>query len=280
MAIKDILLPLVGEPNAAAIAAIDKCMAVAGDFGARVTAMAIEEDVLVRPKVTISSDLENAAKAAAIRSVSDARGLLKAFGAAANRFGVRNEQRLDRLDSADIPGKFVESARLADLSMVPLKPDGGQSEQIAERLIFESGRPILMCPEERTPELAVAFDRVMIAWDHTAPAARAVADALPLLQDAVEVRVVTATDAGTPAELESGAALVSHLAEHGIRATFEAIAIDGSSVGKVFEAYVKAKGVDLLVMGAYRHSRLNEIVWGGATRTVIGRPPCWVLMSH
>ncbi|MGZ5872806.1 MAG: universal stress protein [Bradyrhizobium sp.] len=280
MAIKDILLPLVGEPNAAAIAAIDKCMAVAGDFGARVTAMAVEEDLLVRPKVVISSDIENAEAAAAVRSVSDARGLLKAFDASANRFAVRNEQRLDRLSPADIPGNFAESARLVDLSMVPVKPDDGRSEKIAERLIFESGRPILMCPEESANELPVVFDRVMIAWDHTAPAARAVSDALPLLEDAADVRVVTATDNKTPAEMKSGAALVRHLEEHGINATFETIKIDGSSVGKVFEAYVKKNAIDLLVMGAYRHSRLNEIVWGGATKTVIGRPPCWVMMSR
>jgi nucleotide-binding universal stress UspA family protein len=280
MAIKDILLPLVGEPNAAAIAAIDKCMAVAGDFGARVTAMAVEEDLLVRPKVVISSDIENAEAAAAVRSVSDARGLLKAFDASANRFAVRNEQRLDRLSPADIPGNFAESARLVDLSMVPVKPDDGRSEKIAERLIFESGRPILMCPEESANELPVVFDRVMIAWDHTAPAARAVSDALPLLEDAADVRVVTATDNKTPAEMKSGAALVRHLEEHGINATFETIKIDGSSVGKVFEAYVKKNAIDLLVMGAYRHSRLNEIVWGGTTKTVIGRPPCWVMMSR
>ena len=280
MAIKDILLPLVGEPNAAAIAAIDKCMAVAGDFGARVTAMAVEEDLLVRPKVVISSDIENAEAAAAVRSVSDARGLLKAFDASANRFAVRNEQRLDRLSPADIPGNFAESARLVDLSMVPVKPDDGRSEKIAERLIFESGRPILMCPEESANELPVVFDRVMIAWDHTAPAARAVSDALPLLEDAADVRVVTATDNKTPAEMKSGAALVRHLEEHGINATFETIKIDGSSVGKVFEAYVKKNAIDLLVMGAYRHSRLNEIAWGGATKTVIGRPPCWVMMSR
>jgi hypothetical protein len=168
MAIKDILLPLVGEPNAAAIAAIDKCVALAGDIGARVTALAVEEDLLVRPKVVISSDLENALAAAAVRSVSDARGLLKAFDAAANRFAVPNEQRLARLGLADIPGNFVEPARLADLSIVPVKPDDGGSEKIAERLIFETGRPILICPEERAAELSVVFDRVMIAWDHTA----------------------------------------------------------------------------------------------------------------
>jgi len=66
----------------------------------------------------------------------------------------------------------------------------------------------------------------------------------------------------------------------GIKASFEPVKIGGSSVGKVFEAYVNANSIDLLVMGAYRHSRVNEIVWGGATKTVIGRPPCWVMMSH
>jgi nucleotide-binding universal stress UspA family protein len=255
-------------------------MAMAGHIGARVTAVAVEEDILVRPKVMISADLENALAAAAVRSVSDARGLLKAFDAAANRFAVRNEQRFTRLGLADIPGSFVEPARLADLSMVPVRSDDDRSEKIAERLIFESGRPVLMCPEEGADELAVVFDRVVIAWDHTAPAARAVADALPLLQDVADVRVITATDDKPLAKLESGADLVSHLAEHGIKATFEAIKINGSSVGKVFEAYVKKNAVDLLVMGAYGHSRLNEIMWGGATKTVIGRPPCWVMMSR
>jgi nucleotide-binding universal stress UspA family protein len=280
MAIKDILLPLVGEPSAAAIVAIEKSTAVAGDIGARVTAMAVEQGILVRPKVTISTDLDNMAAAEAVRSVSNAHDLLKAFDTAATRFGVRNEQRLERFAAADIPENFAVWARLKDLSLVPVKPHDDQSEKIVERLIFESGRPILMCPEEFAGELAVAFDQVVIAWDHTAPAARAVADALPWLQAAANVRIVTATDDNTLAELESGAALVSHLAEHGIKAAFETVRIDGSAVGKVFEAYVKANAIDLLVMGAYRHSRLNEIFWGGATKTIIGRPPCWVMMSR
>jgi nucleotide-binding universal stress UspA family protein len=280
MAIKDVLLPLVGEPGAAAIAAIDKCMAVAGNIGAKVTAMAVEQEILVRPQVTISNDLDNTAAAEEVRSVSDAHGLLKAFDAAAARFNVRNERTLSRVAAADIPAKFAVGARLKDLAMVPVKPDDNQSEQIVERLIFESGRPILLCPEEFAAELAVAFDNVVIAWDHSAPAARAVADALPMLQASANVRIVTATDSNSPVALVSGAALVTHLAEHGIKASFEAVKIDGSSVGKVFETYVKNNAIDLLVMGAYRHSRLSETVWGGATKTVIGRPPCWVMMSR
>jgi nucleotide-binding universal stress UspA family protein len=280
MAIKDIFLPLVGEPNAAAIAAIDKCVAIAGDLGAQVSAVAVEESISVRPKVMISNDLDNTATIEALRSVSDAHGLLKAFDNAAFRFGVRNEQTLIPLAAVDVPGNLAVRARIRDLSLVPVKTDDGRSEKIVERLIFESGRPILMCPEEFAADLPVAFDDVVIAWDHTAPAARAVADALPFLQSAADVRIITATNDTTTADLVSGAALATHLAEHGIKATFDTVKINGSSVGKVFEAYVKVNRIDLLIMGAYRHSRLNETMWGGATKTVIARPPCWVMMSH
>lgn len=280
MPIRDILLPLVGEPSAAAIATIDKCMAMAGDIGAQVTAMAVEEDVLVRPKVMISDDLDNKAVVEAVRSVTDAQGLLKAFEAAAIRYAVCGERRLGQFAAADIPAHFALEARLKDMSVVPVKPHDDQSEKIVERLIFESGRPILICPEEFAPELEIAFDDVVIAWDHTAPAARAVADALPMLKAATTVRIVTATDEPTAAQRESGVALVRHLATHGIRASFEMVKIDGSSVGKLFGAYVRANAIDLLVMGAYRHSRLTELIWGGVTKTVIGRPPCWVMMSR
>ncbi len=140
MAIKDIFLPLVGEPDAGAIAAIDKCMAVAGNLGARVSTVAVEEDILARPKVMISDDLDNTAALEAVRSVSGAHELLKAFDSAAIRFGVRNEQTLSRLAVADIPGNFATYARLKDLSLVPVKTGDGRSEKIIEGLIFEVGQ--------------------------------------------------------------------------------------------------------------------------------------------
>jgi nucleotide-binding universal stress UspA family protein len=280
MAIKDILLPLVGEPSEAARAAVYKCVAICGDFGARVTAIAVEEDVLVRPKVLISPDLDNASATEAVRSVTDAQGLLKIFDGAAASFGVRGERELRRLASSDVADTIASAARLRDLSLVPVKSHHSFSEQLVERLLFESGRPIILCPEELAADLPLSLKDVLIAWDGSAPAARAVGDALPILKTAETVRIVTATDNATPEEVESGGALTGHLAAHGIKGTFRTIAIDGSSVGKVLEAHVKANRVGLLVMGAYHHSRLNEIVWGGATKTVIGQPPCWVLMSR
>src|SRR5258707_532062 len=176
MAIKDIFLPLVGEPSAAAIAAIEKCTAVAGHIGARVTAMVVEQDILVRPKVAVSSDLENTAATGAVRSVSNAHDLLTAFDTAAARFGVRNEQRLQRFAAADIPANFAVWARLKDLSLVPVKPHDDLSEKIVERLIFESGRPILMCPDELARELVGAIENMVMARDQSAPGSKAVAE--------------------------------------------------------------------------------------------------------
>jgi nucleotide-binding universal stress UspA family protein len=279
MPIKDVLLPLVGEPDDRAIAAIEKCVAVAGDLAVRIEALAVEEDLSVRPTVALLAS-DDGDRGETVRGTTDARGLLKAFDNAAVRFGVRNVQDLRRLAAAEIAPALARQARLRDLSLVPVKADSDQSESIIERLLFESGRPVLLCPEELATELPVALDDVLIAWDHSAPAARAIADALPVLQSAAAVRVITATDERSDDELRSGRALVDHLAEHGITASFETVRIDGSSIGKVFEAYVKSNRIDLLVMGAYRHSRLNEIIWGGATKTVIGRPPCWVMMSR
>jgi nucleotide-binding universal stress UspA family protein len=280
MAIKDILLPLVGEPSEAARAAIDKCVAICGDFGARVTAVAVEEEISVRPKVLISPDLDNAVATEAVRSVTDAQGLLKIFDGAAANFGVHSRKDLYRLASSDVSDTIARAARVHDLSLVPVKSHHSFSEQLVERLLFESGRPMILCPEELAADLPPVLNDVLIAWDGSAPAARAVGDALPILKAAEKVRIVTATDDATAEEVRSGRALSEHLAEHGVSATFAAIGIGGSSIGKVLAAHVRAQRVHLLVMGAYHHSRLNEIVWGGVTKTIIGQPPCWVMMSR
>jgi nucleotide-binding universal stress UspA family protein len=228
----------------------------------------------------ISSDLDNASATAALRSVTDARGFLKMFDGAAASLGVRNERELRRLASSDVADTIASAARLRDLSLVPVKSHHTFSEQLVERLLFASGRPMILCPEELAADLPLSLHDILIAWDGSAPAARAVGEALPILKAAENIRIVTATDNVTAEEVGSGEALTEHLAEHGVSATFETIGIGGSSVGKVLEAHVGAHRSDLLVMGAYHHSRLNEIVWGGVTKTIIGRPPCWVMMSR
>ena len=282
MPIKDVFLPLVGEPSKPALAAIETCVAAADELGAKITAFAVEEDILVRPKVVISSDLDNAAEAQALRSVTGARHLLNALEAVVSRLGVRADSLVRKLPAEMIASAVAEQARYSDLSLIPVKPNDSRLEHLIETLIFESGRPLLLCPEARVSGsgLRVKFENVMIAWDHSARAARAVGDALPILHAATSVRVITATDEDTDDIIKSGADLVDHLREHGVFASFETVRIDGSSIGKVLGNWAHEHAIDAIVMGAYRHSRLNEIVWGGVTKTVIGEPPCWVMMSH
>ncbi|MCP3464945.1 universal stress protein [Bradyrhizobium sp. CCGUVB23] len=280
MPIKDVFLPLVGEPSKPALAAIETCVAAAANLGAKITAFAVEEDILVRPKVVISSDLDNAAQAHAVRSVTGVQDLLNAFRTAASRLNVRADGQLHKLEAETIASAVAERARYSDLTLVPVKGNDSRSERLIEQLIFESGRPLLLCPEAHADKLRVEFENIMIAWDRSAPAARAVGDALPILQAATSVRIITVTDDATDDVRKSGAGLVDHLREHGVTASFETVRIDGSSIGKVLGSWAREHAIDAIVMGAYHHSRLNEIVWGGVTKTVIGEPPCWVMMSH
>ena len=279
MPIKDVFLPLVGQPRGPALAAIATCVAVAADLGARITALALEEDVFVRPTVISPGDLDSA-EASGSREVSDVQQLLNAFTNAASRANIRAQSRSGKVPADQIASILAEHARFSDLTLVPVRPHDSQTEHIIETLLFESGRPLLLCPEQHVDELRPEFENVMIAWDHSARAARAVGDALPILQAAASVRVVTVADDKADAVVQSGTALVDHLREHGVYASFETTKGGGSSIGKVLGSWANSHAMDAIVMGAYHHSRLNEIVWGGVTKTVIGQPPCWVMISH
>ncbi|MET4072300.1 nucleotide-binding universal stress UspA family protein [Bradyrhizobium sp. S3.2.6] len=279
MPIKDVFLPLFGEPRAPTLAAIEKCIAVAADLGARVTGLALEDDVFVRPKVVFADDPESA-ELNVVREVGDMQQLLNAFTNGASRAGIRAQSRSGRVPADQIASTLAEHARFSDLTLIPVKPHDSRTENIVETFLFQSGRPLLLCPEQYVAALRPECESVVIAWDSSARAARAVGDALPILQAAAVVRVITVADDKDEAITQSGTSLVHHLREHGIYASFETVKGSGSSIGKVLGSWAQSHAVDAIVMGAYHHSRLNEVVWGGVTKTVIGQPPCWVMMSH
>jgi nucleotide-binding universal stress UspA family protein len=285
MAIKDMFLPLVSYPNPTTTAAIEKGVAIASHLGADISATSVEL-AIPAPAGPFTgafvpeglAPVEEAGEHQ--KSLVNSRQMLEAFEVAAKSSKVAYTRAIAPCSAEDLGAMLVHQSRLNDLSLIAIRDHDGGQEKLIETLLFESGRPVLLFPEQSAGKLSNSFDHVAIAWDHSAQSARAVGDALLLLQSAKVVRVVTATDNRSPSLAESGEALVGHLAKHGVGASFEMLKIDGSSVGKVLEAYVKANNIDLLVMGAYRHSRLREFVMGGATYTVLGRPPCWVLMAH
>jgi len=178
----------------------------------------------------------------------------------------------------------VLHARYADLAILgQLDPDRVETESIQprpEQVALASGRPVLIVP------YAGRFDnvgrRIVIAWNSTREAARAVSDAMPFLESADLVNVLTIDPREGPdghGELP-GADIAVHLARHGVKAQIERTVSAGLPVGEVLLSRIADLGADLLVMGAYGHSRVRELLLGGATRSVLRSMTLPVLMSH
>ena len=281
MAIREILLPLVSYPVAVEDAAIKKSVSVAAHLDAQIAAVSFDVDIrsrggsYTRPFPTNGIETPEHKQ-----SLMTADQMMAVFDTAARACGVAYHKTIQRCVREEFPSYLAFCARTFDISLVPVRPFDAMHEKVVEELIFQSGRPVLIFSGEQADRLPSSFEHAAIAWDHIQQATRAVADAIWLLQSAKTVRVFRAIDSETSAEREGGEALVKHLAAHGIKALFETIPKGAASTGKIFEAYVKNHAIDLLVMGAYRHSRIREFFLPGATYSVVGQPPCWVLMSH
>lgn len=175
-------------------------------------------------------------------------------------------------------------ARYADFAILgQLDPESGESDAVRprpEQVTLASGRPILIVPY--AGNFPSVGQRVLIGWNATREAARAVNDAMPLLTGAEIVTVLTIDPREGPrahGELP-GADISLHLARHGVKAEIERTVSADLPVGEVLLSRAADLGADLLVMGAYGHSRARELLLGGATHTLLRSMTVPVLMSH
>ncbi len=281
MAIKDALLPLTSYPVPTDKGAIETALGLAAKLGIHLSAVGFELDIqspigLYADPVGVRGILAADRK----KSAENARALASTFAALATAAGVSHNHTLVHCPPLEVPTRLAGAAHFCDIAMVPLTAGDGAGQEIAERLIFESGRPVLVFPAEPERALRPAIDTVVVAWDFSRPSARAVADAMPLLAQARQVRFFTVVDDKPIKDAGLGETLAKHLARHGVDATMEDIKSGGRPIGRVFDAYVAEHKADLLVMGAYGHSRMREFILGGATDNMLTRPPSWVLLSH
>jgi nucleotide-binding universal stress UspA family protein len=279
--IKDILLPLTSFPVATQTQTIEAAVALAENVKATVSAIAFAMDIqspigLYADPIGISGILAADSK----KSAADARDLLSSFETIAIGRNVEHDHHLLRAKPIDIPSRVAEEARFRDLTIFPLRETDVPGQAIAEQLIFDSGRPVLILPDDAKRQFSKSFDSIAVAWDFSRAATRAVADALPLLERGRNIRIFTVTDDKVIKKSPSSNALAGHLARHGIEATVDDVRSNGRAIGDVFKAYVEEHKVDLLVMGAYGHSKMREFILGGATVSMLSHPPTWVLMSH
>ena len=282
MAIKDILLQLTSYPEPTAGAAIEQAVRFAQAAGARIAALACE--IMIRVPVTVVAsalgDLRGIIAAEHHKSSANARSLIDTFESAAKKHGVAYEHYIETCENSQVPDIVTEYARLSDVTMIPLSEQVTFQRSIAETALFGSGRPTIVFPLPPRGDVSGAFETIGVAWDFSRAAARAVADALPLLKLAKTVRVVTVTEEKPIETRGSGAELARHLALHGIEVISDTELAAGRPVGRVLEDYATARRLDLLVMGGYGHSRMREFILGGATKSILANPPLPVLLSH
>lgn len=247
----------------------------AAAFRARLTAAVFDFDALTggpadgqrAPRVTgeVSS---TAAAETAERLVQTAAGL-----------GVEAQAVTSRSFAYGLPEVVADHARLHDLVVAGVDRSGLLSERgMAEHLIFEAGRPVVIVPADyRGP---VQNGRIAVAWDNSRVAARALGDAMPLLRRAEEVVILTVGgERRLEASLETSD-VIEALDRRGVAARFHQVDLEGRDIGQALGRDAIQLGSDLLVMGAFGHSRLRQFVLGGATRSVLDEPRLPVLLSH
>ena len=257
---------------------IDRAVSLASLLGAHIAAISCEVHVQVPGSFLSGPGNVGAIVASeAHKSRKNAQDLLATFESTAQKSGVAHEIVLDRCLSSEVPDVLVEYARFRDLAIVPVPESYDQ--WYAEAIIFGSGRPTIVLPEASAAR-EFGLDRVLIGWDFSRAAARAVSDAIPIMEKAREVCILTVTNEKVIPSRRSSSELAKNLSKHGIDVVVEEVDAAGRAIGRVFAEQVASRRADLLVMGAYGHSRFREFVLGGATRSILTKPPIPVLLSH
>jgi nucleotide-binding universal stress UspA family protein len=284
MNFKDTLLVLTSYPEPTPRASADQAVALGAALGTSMSAVSFEIDVKVPGGsnflANLLLDLPAMIAAESQKAAANARELLDAFETAAKRHGIFQERIIERSAITLVPDVLVELARLRDLTMIPIRDSGSIEHAYAEAVIFGSGRPTMILPGHARFDRGPALQAVAIAWDFSRPAARAVADALPILQQARTVRVVTVEHEKSIDTTRSNEQLAAHLAMHGVKVELDVINAQSRSIGDVLEDYAGSHKIDLLVMGAYGHSRVRDFILGGATKSMLLKPPLPLFLSH
>lgn len=274
MSVKEILTVVTPQSMAADKLAI----AVARACGAHVTLAAVAGGVMTPVFASGHLPAGMAIKAETLAR-KQAQEAGSRFDEAARAAGIETDVAIVQ-DLLDRTGdELKRRAHVSDLVVIEQSgsdPSHGE-EFLLEALLFGSGKPVLIAPAGH--DRPVRLGKMLIAWNDSATAARAVGDALPLLATADQVEIVTIAENGD--DFAAGAAgLSAYLARHAIKATHRAIEGQGRPTGEVIDAHARASGTDLVVMGAYGRSRFREFVLGGATRSILARMSVPVLMAH
>ena len=274
--IKDIVVNLgLGAHDPAG----DFAISVADVFGAHVLAVGFVYDPII-PGTVMGGIPPEFIESQHRESKKKSQDATTRFEQAAKRAGVSYETISINASIGGAADRLGHLARRFDLAIAgqPERDRAAAAEVVDEGVLFESGRPVIFVPYIQ--KAGLKLDRVMVCWDGSRAATRAVADSMPFLEKAKQVEIViVASKAGKTDEVP-GADLGQHLARHGLKVDVKRITSPDIDVTSTVLSYAADSSADLIVMGGYGHSRLREFILGGVTRGILETMTVPVLMSH
>lgn len=279
---KDILLQIDSYPEPTSREAIEQACRFAAAAGGTLSALAVEIDIRI-PTNRLADfliDLTQQAEEEEQKSRGACQAALATFTKAATASGVLGQALTGKADLYAVGDYVAKRARTRDLCIVPVVNQIDGQRSVAEDVVFGSGRPTLLFRPGVADLLSHGLSTVVLAWDGSRSAARVMADALPLLPKAREVRVLTVLNEKPEAHSGLGDDVVRHLKAHGVNALADEVDAEKRPIGEVLATYAERHGSDLLVMGAYGRSRVREFILGGATEYMLHDPKVPLLLSH
>ncbi|HYC16995.1 MAG TPA: universal stress protein [Pseudolabrys sp.] len=257
----------------------DYAVSVAEAFGAHLLGVAFCYDPVIPGTVMggIPPEIIDSQRAESTKKASTA---VARFEKAAKRAGISSETRTIEASISGAADEIGRISRRFDLVIAgqPRRKDSLPDEVIDEGVLFESGRPVIFVPYIQKG--GMKLDRIMVCWDGSRTAARAIADSMPFLKKAKQVEIVIVSDKPGKSDEVPGADLGQHLARHGLKVDVKRITSPDIDVPSTILSYAADSSADMIVMGGYGHSRLREFVLGGATRGLLESMTVPVLMSH
>ncbi len=276
MPIKTVNLATIIEDDVSSAAAIDYAIAFCdverAHLSCRIAAPLL--DLTTARLLPLAQALVDQVNAERLAKANETRGRIET---AARISGVPLDCRIVQKPFTAARIDLAAATRASDFVILPQAKGGLSAETgVIESILFEAGRPVIVVPSDWSK--GPTFKRIVIAWDGGARAARAVGDAMPILARADEVEVVCVVDDGGPSA--AGSELAEHLARHCRAIRLTDLPLEHADAGLTLRAHLDGRRPDLLVMGAYAHSRLWQFVLGGMTKFMMSAANVPVLYSY
>lgn len=270
-------MPLDTHPEAVSDAAVRAAVGLAAGLGypLHVTTFAVDIPPMHSPLGGLLMNVKSMVRVAEERSRAECRRLGELVREAGGPMIASETEREIVLGGA--PEAAAEEARTFDLAILPWTAESAAAQEMAQAVVFGSGRPTLVVPAT-VP--AAAPDHIAIAWDGSRVAARALGDALAVLPAVSRITVLTVHDEKPLAGKGIATTLAKALERRGYVAEPRDITLEDRSIGDALQQAAAAAGASVLVMGGFGHSRFRDFVLGGATQGIFANLRLPVLISH